>query len=328
MTHDTIDAVITWVDGDDPKHKRKMREYLPPNTNIRGAASTRFASSNEITYCVLSLMKYAPYFNKIYIVTDEQTPPIFDAVDELYPSQRNKLVIVDHKEIFEGFEDALPTFNSISIEMVLHRIKNLSERFVYFNDDVFLVRPTSVEDWFPDDKVALRGRWFGNELRRFEARKSRLLNFLRVPPESRKIGSKLVQMKGADIVGSSAAVFIAAHVPHPRRRSTLEWFSKRHPEEMKRNLNFRFRSSKQFSPQAAANHIEIKNGTSTILDDDNLVYIYALTAGMKKVKRRIRRIEENESKKFLCVQSLDQANAPIKRVLLDWIKDWTGEDRL
>ena len=319
-----VDAVITWVDGDDPRHTEKRARFLPEGLKVKGAESTRFSSENEIIYCVLSILKFAPYFNKIYIVTDEQTPPIFDAVEKLYPSQRNKIEIVDHKEIFEGFEDALPTFNSISIEMVLHRIKDLNDRFVYFNDDVFLVRPTSVEDWFPDDKVALRGRWFGNELRRFEARKSRFFDFLRVPPESRKIGSKLVQMKGADIVGSSAEVFIAAHVPHPRRRSTLEWFSKRHPDEMKRNLNFRFRSSEQFSPQAVANHIEMKNGTSTILDDDNLVYIYALTAGMRKVKRRIRRIEENKSKKFLCVQSLDQASAPIKRVLLNWIKNWTG----
>lgn len=319
-----IDAVITWVDGDDPVLKAKREKYLPKTHIPRGAAATRFASLNEITYCVLSILKFAPYFNKIYIVTDEQTPPIFDAVKQQYPDQYDKIVIVAHKEIFEGFEDALPTFNSISIEMVLHRIKNLSEHFVYFNDDIFLLRPTSVEDWFPDGKVALRGRWFGGNLRRFEARKSRFFDFLRIPPESRKIGSKLVQMKGADIVGTSETVFVAAHVPHPRRRSTLEYFSKCYADEMKRNLNFRFRSSKQFSPQAAANHLEIANGTSTILDDDNLVYIYALTAGMKKVKRRIRRIEENETKKILCVQSLDQANAPIKKFLLDWLKDWTS----
>jgi len=41
----------------------------------------------------------------------------------------------------------LPTFNSNAIELHLRRIPDLSKKFLYFNDDIFLGRPTSVNDF-------------------------------------------------------------------------------------------------------------------------------------------------------------------------------------
>jgi hypothetical protein len=43
---------------------------------------------------------------------------------------------------------ALPTFDSSHIESYIHHIPGLSERFFYFNDDVFFGAPVKVEDWF------------------------------------------------------------------------------------------------------------------------------------------------------------------------------------
>ena len=45
-------------------------------------------------------------------------------------------------------EEYLPTFSSHPIELNLHRIKDLSEKFVYFNDDTFITRPMEEEDFF------------------------------------------------------------------------------------------------------------------------------------------------------------------------------------
>ncbi|MQT05573.1 stealth conserved region 3 domain-containing protein, partial [Streptomyces jumonjinensis] len=42
----------------------------------------------------------------------------------------------------------LPTFNSHAIESQLHHIKGLSEHFLYFNDDMFLGRPVTPQDFF------------------------------------------------------------------------------------------------------------------------------------------------------------------------------------
>jgi hypothetical protein len=57
-----------------------------------------------------------------------------------------KVRVVYHKEFMPGW--ALPTFNSCSIEMFLHRIPGLSERFLYGNDDMFPVSPLTEEDFF------------------------------------------------------------------------------------------------------------------------------------------------------------------------------------
>ena len=54
----------------------------------------------------------------------------------------------------------LPTYNSHTIELNLHRIPGLSENFVYFNDDVFLIRPVTPQHFFkngkPCDMLALQ----------------------------------------------------------------------------------------------------------------------------------------------------------------------------
>ena len=49
-------------------------------------------------------------------------------------------------------EEYLPTFNSHTIEMNLHRIKGLSEQFVYFNDDMFINKPMKPRDFFVHGK--------------------------------------------------------------------------------------------------------------------------------------------------------------------------------
>ena len=45
-------------------------------------------------------------------------------------------------------KECLPTFNSCAIELNMHRIKGLSEHFVYFNDDMLLNGPINPEYYF------------------------------------------------------------------------------------------------------------------------------------------------------------------------------------
>ena len=48
-----------------------------------------------------------------------------------------RLTIITHEDIFENTAH-LPTFSSPAIESNLWRIPGLSEKFLYFNDDVFI----------------------------------------------------------------------------------------------------------------------------------------------------------------------------------------------
>ena len=60
-----------------------------------------------------------------------------------------KIQIVKHEDFMAPAY--LPTFNINSIELNLHRIKGLSEHFVFFNDDMFLIDFVRPEDFSKTD---------------------------------------------------------------------------------------------------------------------------------------------------------------------------------
>jgi hypothetical protein len=62
------------------------------------------------------------------------------------------LRIVHHDEIFEARH--LPTFSSFAIEASLARVPDLSDRFLYFNDDMVLGRKLKSSDVMTDDAQA------------------------------------------------------------------------------------------------------------------------------------------------------------------------------
>ena len=139
-----IDVVIAWVDGRDRKHRAKRKRYL---ADLGGDAKPersahderRFSDNDEIRFCLRSIRNYAPWVRTIWLVTDDQVPA---AIDRQRAEQDN-IRIVDHREIFRGYEQLLPTVNSLAIETLLWRIKGLADRFLYFNDDMMLVGPSS-----------------------------------------------------------------------------------------------------------------------------------------------------------------------------------------
>ena len=81
-----IDAVITWVDGDDPRHREKRSRYghekIFEAQDVAG--DTRYSSLGEIFWCVASINRFAPWIDRIYIVTDGQDPKIENPIKEMY----------------------------------------------------------------------------------------------------------------------------------------------------------------------------------------------------------------------------------------------------
>jgi hypothetical protein len=78
----------------------------------------------------------------VFFITDDQKP---DWLNIDHP----KLKWIKHTEYIP--EEYLPAFSSHVIEWNLHRIDELSENFVYFNDDVFLIKNAVPEDFFVED---------------------------------------------------------------------------------------------------------------------------------------------------------------------------------
>ena len=97
----------------------------------------------EGKYWFRGIEKNAPWVHNIYFVTWGHLPAWLNTA---HP----KLHIIKHTDFIPP--QYLPTYNSPTIELNLHRIPGLSENFVYFNDDGFLIRPVTPQHFFKSGK--------------------------------------------------------------------------------------------------------------------------------------------------------------------------------
>jgi hypothetical protein len=56
---------------------------------------------------------------------------------------------VDHREIIP--DDAKYCFNSVALEACLYKIPNLSEHFLFANDDMFVNKPLTQDYFFNEN---------------------------------------------------------------------------------------------------------------------------------------------------------------------------------
>lgn len=150
-----LDIVIAWVDGNDISLKNKRRQFMNQNEPSNALDDTRFASNDEIYFCIASILKYVPYAGTIYLVTDQQTPLWLDQFSQQGLCPAEKIKIVDHQELFRGYEFALPTFNSLSIESMLWNIEGISNHFIYLNDDFFFNQQSDLSDFLIDGQMVI-----------------------------------------------------------------------------------------------------------------------------------------------------------------------------
>lgn len=134
-----MDFVITWVDGADESWIEEKNKYL--DNGMRQSAA-QYREWGLLKYWFRTVEKYAPWVEKIYFVTCGQKP-------EWLNEDNPKLKLVNHKEFIPA--EYLPTFSSHTIELNLHRIEGLSEKFVYFNDDMYLGASVKGTDFFNGD---------------------------------------------------------------------------------------------------------------------------------------------------------------------------------
>ena len=101
-----IDAIIPWVNGNDKKWQEKLNQHLEVKINFnKKKESVRFNSIGEVDIAIKSIIKYAPFFKNIYLVTDEQIPDSFKSLKSLGNSFGINLEVIDHKIIFQGYEE-------------------------------------------------------------------------------------------------------------------------------------------------------------------------------------------------------------------------------
>ncbi len=144
-----IDLVYTWVNDKDPVWAEKKAQFneSAKNCNKDATSICRFFNNDELKYSLRSVEKNIPWINRIFIITDNQTPKWLNI-------NHPKIKIIDHTEIIQN--DKLPTYNACTIENAMVNIKELSEYFIYANDDMFFWNKTEPDFFFQDGKPICR----------------------------------------------------------------------------------------------------------------------------------------------------------------------------
>lgn len=312
-----IDIVIAWVDGNDSKLKNKRRQFMNQSESSNALQDTRFASNDEIYFCIASILKFAPYCGKIYVVTDQQTPEWLDQFEQQNLCEKGKIRIVDHTELFRGHEFALPTFNSLSIETMLWNIQGISDYFIYLNDDFFFNQPSDQHDFLVDDHMVMYGHWEINLIKKIKyiVRKFVQNKFGKVPQPS----YTMAQMLSADCLGLSK-YFEIHHRPHILSRVLLYNYFENNMQQLQKQISFKFRNIDQILPVGLSNHLAIKKDQAILKDDVEIAYL--------KDHRDLEfffQALSNPDVKFGCIQSLDQLQQSdeqsIRLALVDKFRD-------
>ncbi|MCQ9388621.1 stealth conserved region 3 domain-containing protein [Brevibacterium sp. 50QC2O2] len=234
-----IDAVFTWVDGNDHVWSQKKQQARSAadlsSINTTAVSESRFSSRSELKYSLRSLEMYAPWIRNIYVVTDGQWP---SWLNEDHP----KIHRVDHKDIFRD-KSVLPTFNSHAIESQLHHIEGLSEHYLYINDDVFFGRPVSPSIFFSTGGLS---KFFSSDS-----------VFDYSPPTARDLPVISAAKNNRSLMTRYFGSTIARkfkHTPHAQRRSVAEELERTFTDEYRRTESHKFRHPFDISTASSLNH--------------------------------------------------------------------------
>ena len=137
-----VDFVIPWVDGNDQEWRKSLNLYLKQelsHDNEISYAEERYRDWGTLKYWFRGVEKNTPWVNRIHFITCGHIPAWLN-------TEHPKLHLVKHEDIIP--RDYLPIFSSRPIDVSLGNIEGLSEHFVYFNDDMFVLSPVEKDMFF------------------------------------------------------------------------------------------------------------------------------------------------------------------------------------
>ena len=148
-----IDLVIAWVNNQDQVWRDTYINFCKKNRlnqKIVELLSCRYAGINFLPIMLKLVEKNMPWVNKIYLLLSNKEQVNGIALND-------KVKCVYHQEFI--WNQFLPTFNSTTIEMFLWNIPNLSEHFIYTNDDMLPIGKLEPSDFFDLDSDKIKIKW-------------------------------------------------------------------------------------------------------------------------------------------------------------------------
>ena len=312
-----IDAVITWVDGNDPAHREKRKRYAEPGMLKADdvAGETRFVNVGEIAWCVASLNRFASWINKIYIVTDAQDPKLEPFLVRNFPEGYIPMEIVDHKVIYHGYEEYLPTFNACAIESMIWRIPGLSDRFISLNDDMMLCAPVQPSDFFTDDDKSVC----------YTDKANIPLTLLTRKMKSTSGGRKKVTFKGvlcnaALLAGEKWSYLRMNHTPRALRRDFYESHYTSRPQDLIRNIQYRFRNHDMYVPEVLQYSLLNRQGRCVLKPVKGNLFYLEPKKGKGYIAGKLKKLKDG-GYRFCCFNSIDKACPEDLQLVKDHVSD-------
>lgn len=318
-----IDAVITWVDGDDPVLRAKRNSYASPEMLSRSdiAGVTRYRAVGEIFWCVASINRFAPWIHKIYIVTDGQDPHLEPFLQRAFPGGYIPIEIVDHKVIFQGYEQYLPTFNSLTLETMTWRIPGLSEHFIEFNDDLALVSPITPEDVFPtEDTQVCHASWRSIPFLKF------MLGLKALCGRTHKVTVKESLLNSMMMLGGHPLRMLRPnHTPKMLLKSVYREYFEAHPEAIERNCTPKFCTTDQFLPQEVQFELQRRAGKLKRLPLQGYLLYMEPKNKPHYIERKIAKLRSG-SYRYCCFNEMDGASQEDLQLVVGYISELLGID--
>lgn len=289
-----IDFVITWVDDSDINWISERNKYCK-----RKIDESRYRDWGFLKYWFRSIEENTPWVNKIFFITFGHVP---DWLNINHP----KLVIVNHEDYIP--KKYLPTFNSCVLEMNLMNIKKLSEKFVYFNDDVFINDSTNESDFFVegkplDNKNLEKIYFYGKNSTKINYNCAKIINkYFKVEKVNTRIKIKDIVKFILSFPNKPINGLASSHMPTSFLKQTFEDVWTKENNELLKICNNKFRTSSdvsqwifQYWQIASNNYIERSRNLSKYYDIDNK-NINAICDNIK-----------NKTNKFICLNDGETA---------------------
>lgn len=275
-----IDLVFSWVDGTDPEFRARRATQLSGRVVGEGDdADARIRQIDELKYALRSVNMFAPWIRRIFIATDSAPPA--------WLAEHPKITIVPAVEHFSD-PAVLPTYNSHAVESQLHNIPDLSEHFLYSNDDMFFGRPLKASMFFSPGGVS-----------RFIEAKTRI--GLGTNDTSRS-GFENAARVNRQLLLERFGQIITRHLEHtaaPLRKSVLLEMEQEFPEDFARTQASTFRASTDISVTNSLYHYyALMTGRAVQQEKARVRYVNTTTqAGL----RLLPELRKNRRYDFFCL---------------------------
>lgn len=141
-----IDIVVPFYNDSDNIWRDIMLDYMAEENSVdrQVVGEERYRNWECFKYWFRCVEKNCPWVNKVFLIVASETQ-----IPEWLDINSSKLKVVYHRDYIPN--ELLPTFNTMTIEIFVSRIKELSENYIYCNDDYFFLNPTKSTMFFVDD---------------------------------------------------------------------------------------------------------------------------------------------------------------------------------